>query len=59
MGIADVVRDLQAPAAGQPLSREAVAALEPQFAELEQQGRAELLDEGIDAARIAAHLAGG
>ncbi|HKI97490.1 MAG TPA: hydantoinase B/oxoprolinase family protein [bacterium] len=52
MGMADVVRDLQGPAAGQPVSREAVAELEGRFAELEAQGIAELLDEGVNRGHI-------
>ena len=47
MGMADVVRDLQAPAAGQRIARETVQELEGRFAELEAQGSAELLDEGV------------
>jgi 5-oxoprolinase (ATP-hydrolysing) len=48
MGMADVVRDLQGPAAGQPVSAQAVQELQGRFAELEAQGIAELLDEGIE-----------
>ncbi|MEE8396117.1 MAG: hydantoinase/oxoprolinase family protein, partial [bacterium] len=48
MGMADVVRDLQAPAAGQPVTAEAVAALEERFDTLERQGWAELMEEGIE-----------
>jgi len=47
MGMADVVRDLQAPAAGQPFSPKAVAEVEPRFAELEAQGLSALAAEGI------------
>jgi 5-oxoprolinase (ATP-hydrolysing) len=46
-GMADVVRELQAPAASQPISPKAVAELEPRFLELENQGSAELAEEGI------------
>ena len=47
MGMADVVRELQAPAAGAPVSRESVAEMEPRFAELEARGARELEGEGI------------
>jgi 5-oxoprolinase (ATP-hydrolysing) len=52
LGMADVVRDLQAPAAGQVCSRESVAALEARFAELEAQGRRDVEGEGIPADRV-------
>ena len=55
MGLADVVRDLQAPAAGQPVSGAAVASLEIRFAELESQGYAELEAEGFDRAHTEVH----
>jgi len=54
MGMADVVRDLQRPAAGQPLDAAALAELEPRFAELEAEGAAALRDEGIPPERIGA-----
>jgi len=52
MGMADVVRDLQAPGANQPLNSAAVAALEDRFLELEERGRAELEEEGVDPGQI-------
>lgn len=55
MGMADVVRDLQAPAANQPVSSQSVQELESRFAELEQEGVAELQAEGIDKAQIELH----
>ncbi|MCZ6558381.1 MAG: hydantoinase B/oxoprolinase family protein [SAR324 cluster bacterium] len=47
MGMADVVRELQAPSAGLPVSAEAIAELEGRFRDLEAQGRAELEGEGL------------
>ncbi|MCZ6554330.1 MAG: hydantoinase B/oxoprolinase family protein, partial [SAR324 cluster bacterium] len=55
MGLADVVRELQAPAAGQPMSAEALRELEGRFAELESQGRAALEAEGFESAHIQLH----
>ncbi|HEX9843764.1 MAG TPA: hydantoinase B/oxoprolinase family protein, partial [bacterium] len=52
MGMADVVRDLQGPAAGQAVSPEAVRELEGRFAELEQAGIADVIDEGVERAHI-------
>ncbi len=52
MGMADVVRELQAPAAGQAVSARSVAALEPRFAELEAQGMRALAGEGIPPAHV-------
>ncbi|MDH4246806.1 MAG: hydantoinase B/oxoprolinase family protein, partial [Deltaproteobacteria bacterium] len=52
MGMADVVRDLQAPAAAQPVTPENVAALEPRFAALEAQGARELAEEGVEPGRV-------
>ncbi len=54
MGMADVVRDLQSPTAGQGATPEAVAALEPRFQALETQGRAALQEEGIAVENLAA-----
>ena len=48
MGMADVVRELQAPTAGQPVNKSAVEALEARFVEMEAQGTRELVNEGID-----------
>ena len=47
MGMADVVRELQIPAAGQEAGPQAVRELESRFSELERTGRAELEMEGI------------
>ncbi|HUJ75560.1 MAG TPA: hydantoinase/oxoprolinase family protein, partial [bacterium] len=52
MGMADVVRDLQAPAAGQEVTAATVTALQARFAELESQGRRALEQEGVPAAQI-------
>ena len=52
MGMADVVRDLQGPAAGQPVSKNSVAELGKRFEELEDQGAAQLEAEGIGRDRI-------
>ncbi len=46
-GMADIVRELQAPAAGQAIDPATVAGLEPRFKELEEQGTAELEEEGV------------
>ena len=58
MGMADVVREQQAPAAGQAVSAESVTALESRFAELESQGLRALAEEGIarDRVRIERYL---
>ncbi|MEE8434599.1 MAG: hydantoinase B/oxoprolinase family protein, partial [bacterium] len=53
MGMADVVRELQRPAAGQPVNREAVAGLEARFQEMEAEGTDALLAEGIAPGQIA------
>ena len=47
MGMADVVRELQAPAAGQPVNSKTVEELEVRFAELEAQGEKDLIEEGV------------
>ena len=52
MGMADVVRDLQVPAAGQPATTETVAGLEEPFRALEDEGVRELLAEGVSRAQI-------
>lgn len=52
MGMADVVRELQAPAAGQAVSAGSIGALEPRFAELEAQGLSALAAEGIPRAHV-------
>ena len=54
MGMADVVRELQAPTAGQPVNHQAVAALEQRFADMESQGTQELVEEGIDPRHVEA-----
>ncbi|MBI4082050.1 MAG: hydantoinase B/oxoprolinase family protein [Candidatus Lambdaproteobacteria bacterium] len=54
MGMADVVRDLRAPAANERFSRALLAGLEPRFRALEQRGRAALLEEGVGPERIQA-----
>ena len=53
MGMADVVRELQRPAAGQPVSRDSIAALEARFQEMEAEGTGALLAEGIAPEQIA------
>ena len=52
MGMADVVREMQEPAAGQRISGEVVADLEPRFADLEARGMEALKAEGIAAEEI-------
>jgi 5-oxoprolinase (ATP-hydrolysing) len=52
MGLADVVRELRAPAAAQPISPQSLAELEPRFRELETEGERALRDEGFAPGQI-------
>ncbi|MDH5750982.1 MAG: hydantoinase B/oxoprolinase family protein [Deltaproteobacteria bacterium] len=52
MGMADVVRDLQAPLDSGPATPENLAAIEDRFAGLEREGREQLEAEGLPADRI-------
>ncbi len=52
MGKADVVRDLRASAAGQVLDDKTLARLEDRFSQLENQGREQLEEDGLDPAHI-------